>query len=113
MCRISVNRGSFLGISCASEADGASASGRASASRRASAGGISGGSFFIMGSIFALVRLFFQFLGLVLAEPVAKKPDRVLVRLVNLSLAVIFKRSPFVVHQNFEFAGIGVLPCLQ
>src|SRR5262245_6599003 len=107
MCRISVNRRSFLGISCASEADGASAS------RRASACGVSEGSFFIRGSIFASVRLFLQFSGLVLAEPVAKKPDRVLIRLVNLQLAIIFKRSPFVVHQNFERAGIGVLPCLQ
>src|SRR5262249_6713965 len=107
MCRISVNRMSFLGISCASEADGASASGRASA------GGVSEGSFFIRGSICASVRLFFKFEGRVLAEPVAKKPDRVQVRLVNLPLAIIFKRSPFAVHQNFERAGIGVLPCLQ
>src|SRR5215475_5700726 len=107
MCRISVNRMSFLGISCASEANGASASIRANAS------GVSEGSFFIRGSIFASVRLFFQLSGLVLAEPVAKKPDRVLVRLVNLPLAIIFKRSPFVVHQDFERAGVGVLPCLQ
>src|SRR5262245_65540216 len=98
MCRISVNRRSFFGISCASEADGASAS------RRANAGCVSGGSFFIRGSIFALVRLFFQVSGLVLAEPVAKKPDRVPIRLVNLPLAILFKRSAFVVHQNFDRA---------
>src|SRR5262245_57007271 len=109
MCRISVNRRSSLGISCASEADGASAS----ASRSASADGVSEGSSFIRGLLFASIRLFFQFSSLVLAEPVAKKPDRVPIRLVNLQLAIIFKRSPFVVHQNFERAGIGVLPCLQ
>src|SRR5262249_11236389 len=106
MCRISVNRGSFFGISCASEAGGASAS------RMAKARGVSRGSFFIRGSIFAPVRLFFQLSDLVLAEPVAKKPDRVAVRLVDLPLAIVFKRSPFVVHQNFKRAGIGVLSCL-
>src|SRR5262245_30330330 len=104
---MSVNRRSFFEVSCASEADGASASIRANACC------VSGASFFIRGLIFALVRLFFQVSGLVLAEPVAKKPDRVPIRLVNLPLAIIFKRSPFVAHQNFERAGIGILPCLQ